>query len=197
MLAKTFRAIFIALASLYMAPGLFLSFDRQMEFDRFQIWASEIQSGERPPAEIGGTLSSGDWVGLKEHRGKTILVVYWSMNDPEYGRWDIDLREIRQKYLDNREFMILSICVDDDFEKWMKFLSDAKPLERNGERFELFRDKTWWHVHVVDHPPHKDLLDPEHPTVAHLVGPDGTLLSVRIPVKELRRTVTSKLGAAQ
>lgn len=162
-----------------------------------QSWAGELQIGQPPPEEIGGTLSSGDWVGAKDHRGKHLLVVYWSMKDPDYVLWDQELREIRQKYLDNRGFMILSICVDDDFDKWMEYLSKAKKFEANGQSFEIFRDRTWWHAHASDYAPHKALLDPDHKTVVHLLSREGNFQAIRIPVKDLKATVQSKLGEAQ
>lgn len=152
--------------------------------------------GQSPPSEIGGTLSSGDAVTKNDYRGKYLLVVYWSLQDNDYSQCDKVLREIREQHMRNKDFMMLNICTDGDFKQWMEYLDKADKLEKNGETFAIFRDQTWWHAHVFDYSPHPDLGAPKQGAVAHLLGPDGKFLAVRIPVSELRKTVQSKLAVA-
>src|SRR5262245_18088564 len=94
------------------------------------------QVGDVAPAKIGGTLCCGDWIGVEksDFKGKFVLVVYWSFDDANRKAWESKLKDIRKDQINNADFRILSISMDDDFEKWRKYLNDAGPLERDGKK---------------------------------------------------------------
>jgi hypothetical protein len=155
-----------------------------------------VQVGDAAPAKIGGTLSSGDWIGVEksDFKGKLVLVVYWSLGDAKRKAWESKLKGIRKDQINNEDFRILSICMDDDFEKWRTYLNDAGPLERNGKKIEFYSDRTWWQANVVDWEPPESVVEKTHLPVAHLIGEDGRFIAVRIPFEDLQRTVAANVN---
>jgi hypothetical protein len=154
---------------------------------------AQVQVGDVAPSTIGGTLSSGDWIGLEksDFNGKFVLVVYWSFKDAKRKAWESTLKDIRKDQINNADFRILSICMDDDFEKWTKYLSDAGPLERNGDKIEFYRDRLWWQANIIDWEPTESVVETTRLPVAHLVSNYGRFIAVRIPFEDLQRTVAA------
>src|SRR4051794_24932490 len=166
--------------------------------ERSRSRETHVQVGDVAPAKIGGTLCSGDWIGVEnsDFKGKFVLVVYWSFDDDARRRaWESKLKDIRKDQINNADFRILSICMDDDFEKWRKYLNNAGPLERDGKRIEFFRDQLWWQANIIDWEPPESVVEKTHLPVAHLVSKYGRFIAVRIPFEDLQRTVAAKVPA--
>ena len=156
----------------------------------------QVQAGDAAPAKIGGTLSSGDWIGVEksDFKGKFVLVVYWSFDDDARRKaWESKLKDIRKDQINNADFRILSICMDDDFEKWRKYLNDAGPLERDGKKIEFYGDRLWWQANIIDWEPPESVVEKTRLPVAHLVSKSGRFIAVRIPLEDLQRTVAANV----
>jgi hypothetical protein len=183
--------------------GMLLVLLAVQQVDSFAVERSpsrgtQVQVGDVAPAKIGGTLCSGDWIGVEksDFKGKFVLVVYWSFDDDARRKaWESKLKDIRKDHINNADFRILSICMDDDFEKWRKFLNDAGPLERNGEKIEFYRDQLWWQANSIDWEPPESVVEKTRLPVAHLVSKYGRFIAVRIPFEDLQRTVAAKVPA--
>ena len=68
--------------------GMLLVLLAVQQVDSFAVERSpsretQVQVGDVAPAKIGGTLCSGDWIGVEksDFNGKFVLVVYWSFDD--------------------------------------------------------------------------------------------------------------------
>ena len=148
---------------------------------------------------IDGDFSQGGPVFPEYYQDKYLVVVFWAMGDPKSAEWEAKLREIRKTYSRNKDLQMLSVCVEADRDKWMKYLDDAAPLEDDGEKVQIFRDRLWWQtqVHPEGWTASREMVDKEHLPGAYLVGTQGKFLAVRIPLADLESTMKANVKPKQ
>lgn len=109
--------------------------------------SSKLKIGE-PVPELWGWSNGLDPIGLDEcyKLGKSaVLVEFWSLNDKERLAAQKRLVEVRKEFLNDDRFMMISICIEGGFEKWMKYCGEQQKL--HSPKFGMvpfYSDAYWW-----------------------------------------------------
>ena len=154
-----------------------------------------MRVGDHAPA-VAATGTDGNFLRAQPWGGKTVLLAFWSMDDPAGLRQLEALRAIRREFARDDRLRIISLCTDDDWATWYAFL-EAQGMVDYGEdrgRFYFYMDNTWWHASEASHDyDTADAYGVAGRSKAFLVGPDGRFLAARLDDDELRGTVASAL----
>jgi hypothetical protein len=149
-----------------------------------------FKPGEVAPQFWGHTAGGEVYDYGKSFKGKTILLIFWSMKDPDNEKLNQKLRQIRNQFLQNKNLIMVSQCVDQDFAQWMQYCEQQKDID--GVKF--YNDSRW----IQQTQGGFDLKEinsaqdfgVEKTPAFFLIGPDRKFLGVDIPQKDLESFLT-------
>jgi hypothetical protein len=122
-----------------------------------------------------------------------VLVVFWSLSDKGDLGLINALKPLRLEFGKAR-FQIVSVCVDDDWENWIKFLDRQGRVEYRGKSVAFGDDSLWWQLTQAGSGVNCAAEFGVSATpAAFLIQPNGRLFSVQIPPEKLRATVVKAL----
>ena len=144
-----------------------------------------IKVGEPAPDFWGHTAGGEVYDYGRSFKGKTILLIFWSMNDPSSKKLNKKLRQIRQQFINDKNLIMVSQCVDQDFTKWMKYCNQQKDVD--GVKF--YNDPKWiqqtqggFDLNEINS---AKVFGVKKTPALFLIGPDRKFLGVDIPQKDL------------
>ncbi|HEX5176091.1 MAG TPA: hypothetical protein VFV83_03625 [Chthoniobacteraceae bacterium] len=151
-----------------------------------------------PP--IRGVLSDGSPIGPDPGAifpaalaNMHVLLVFWSMHDTGDIGLIGSLKDVRRTFGKGR-FQIVSMCVDDDWEAWIKFMDRQGATEYGGRTVRFSNDNVWWQL--IQAGSGVDCAADFHVTktpMAFLIQPNGRFFAVNIPGEKLRGTIAKAL----
>jgi len=156
-----------------------------------------LRVGEIAPPVVA-TLASGDWDIERYYRGRYVLLTFWSLNDADSRRQFEELKRLRREIIEDDRLLILSICTDENWDAWMRFLesqgkADYGDRDRPGTII-FYMDHKWLNAMQDDSNFNSaDAYGAKRLPEAYLIGPDKRLRSMRIPVDKLREVVRTAL----
>ncbi|QDV50738.1 TlpA family protein disulfide reductase [Gimesia fumaroli] len=129
----------------------------------------------------------------KSFRGKTILLIFWSLEDPDHEQLNQRLRKIRRRFLDQQDFLMVSQCVDQDYEKWIAYCNRQKRLDGNA----FYSDGKWIHqtqggFNLDELNSAKEFGVTKTPAF-FLLGPQRKFLAMNVPEKQLVKQIQTVL----
>src|SRR5262249_847966 len=148
---------------------------------------------------IGAITPDGNAVDSKHFQGKYLLMVFWSLKGSEGKDPFEPLRGIRREFARDKRLLILQVCTDGNeegnWDAWSKRLLDEGTVDYgDGKMTRFMDDPQWWNcVEVSVEDPPSRRYGVTAGWESFLVGPDGKVLAVRVPVKELRDKVAKVL----
>ncbi len=108
----------------------------------------------KPVPELLAYNAGGEALYEDQYEGRYVLVVFWSprseMREPHIPV----LAKLRQTYKDQENFLMLSISVDRDWDRWLKFQNGQGEVsygEARG-RFPFYSDRRWYQLNEVYFP---------------------------------------------
>jgi hypothetical protein len=151
-----------------------------------------------PP--IRGVLSDGSPVSPEPNAifpaalsNMHVLLVFWSMHDKGDTGLISALKEVRRTFGKGR-FQMVSMCVDDDWEAWIKFMDRQGTTQYGGRAVSFANDNVWWQL--IQAGSGVDCAAAFHVTktpMAFLLQPNGRFFAVNIPSEKLGGTVAKAL----
>ncbi len=154
-----------------------------------------------PAPELCLMNCDGNSVAPEDSKGKHLLVVYWSLDDPKRDDLIRQLRQIRQHYLRDDRLRIFSVCMDDDWERWITFLNKQDELPgKEGGLIPFWSDAKWWQLFHYEQGWNEQVgkasqFHGDKTPALFLIGPNGRFLAVDIPTDKLASVLTEKLNA--
>lgn len=100
---------------------------------------TQIKVGEAAPNIWGHNAGGEVYDYRKSFRGKTILLVFWSLQDPQHHKLEQQLRAIRRQYLPEQKLVMVSQCVDPHFDEWRNYCARQPDLDGNP----FYGDARW------------------------------------------------------
>jgi len=156
-----------------------------------------LQVGEIAPPVVATTIDGG-WDIHGHFNGRYVLLTFWSRNDADSRRQFEELKRLRREIIDEDRLLILSICTDEDWNLWKRFMESRGKVaygdvDRRGP-FHFYEDHKW--VNALQDDSNFNSAEAYgvklHPE-AYLIGPDQRLRAVRISVDKLREVVRTAL----
>ena len=185
--------IFLSLILLCICFVFDVSVDASEPEANSQQQSRQFIIGEAAP-EFWGYHAGGEAYDYrKSFRGKTILLIFWSLEDPDHQQLNERLRKIRRRFLDQQDFIMVSQCVDQDYEKWRLYCNRQKRLDGNP----FYGDAKWIHqtqggFNVDELNSAKEFGVTKTPAF-FLLGPQRNFLAVKIPEKQLVEQIQAVL----
>jgi hypothetical protein len=125
-----------------------------------------------------------------DFRGKTVLLTFWSMHQPEKQTRFDRLRGLRSEFLASDRLRIISICVDGGWDEWFAYLNRQTPLDK---RQPFSSDSRWWQYYLTSgDQPRNVIVVPN----SMLFGPDCKVLADHLPDDKIRDAVEAALKPA-
>lgn len=157
---------------------------------------TEIKVGQAAPDLWGHNAGGEVYDYRKSFQGKTILMVFWSLQDPEHRRLEQQLRAIRKEYLPEQKLVMVSQCVDPHFDEWRNycarqpdldgnpFYDDARWIQQTQGGFDQSKINSAKEFGVTKTP------------ALFLIGADRKFLAVHIPPEKLSKALAQKIPLA-
>lgn len=165
-----------------------------------QPQARQFKVGDPAPKFWGYNAGGDVYDYSKTCKGKTLLLVFWSLHDPDYQQLNQRLRKIRRQFLHEKNLTMVSQCVDQDYEAWMDYCNHQKKLDGN----DFYSDARWIHQSQggfnLEEVNSAKEYGVEKTPAFFLIGPDRKFLAVKIPEKDLveqMKKVLKKQAASQ
>ncbi len=162
-----------------------------------------IRVGQVAPPVVALT-PDGNFDIQSYYQGRYVLLTFWSLQDRESIRQLEELKKIRRGITKRNRLLILSVCTDDPeahHECWLRFL-EAQGMVDYGDRdrrgpFHFYMDHKW--VNAAQDGSNfvsSEAYGVERLPAAFLIGPDGRLRAIRIPVDKMGAVVAEALKEA-
>jgi RNA polymerase sigma factor (sigma-70 family) len=161
---------------------------------------ASVQAGQEAPPIIA-LHPDGNAMLPERPKEKYVLLVFWSLQDRKGAQPLEELKRSRKEFAGDDRFRIVSVCTDawdenqDVWEAWSKYLLDQGTVDFGNGPTRFIDDPRWWNVFQnphVENPSSRRYGVTKLPA-AFLIGPDGKLLAVHIPSKDLQTTVRAAL----
>lgn len=102
-----------------------------------------LKVGDRAP-EISALAADGNALTSNGLQGKVVLLTFWSMDDKNYEKVAEAFKAVRAAHRDQSDLQLISVCVDDDWERWMEYLDKQPPLDKEHPLQRFYSDRRWW-----------------------------------------------------
>jgi len=155
----------------------------------------QVRVGEIAPP-IEALSASGDVVLAHAYKGKVTLIVFWSMHDKAKMRLLDVLKKIRREFGGHENFLMLSVCIDEDWEDWLDFCERQGKVDFGSGPRNFYDEDKWWQLtqaglNAKAHSAPK--VGVVNTPAIFLIGPDNRLIAVRIPRDKLSTTIGAAL----
>jgi thiol-disulfide isomerase/thioredoxin len=81
---------------------------------------------DKTPPSFKCVLSDNTFFELSEHRGKVVLLDFWAVWCPYCNYSRPTLKTIHNEFLDEPDFIMLGISVNDKIEKWQEYIIEKE-----------------------------------------------------------------------
>jgi len=152
----------------------------------------QLKIGDIAP-DLLATTNGGQPVVLKELKKKVILIEFWSQDDKARRNQVQTLRAIRQDYLRDSEFIIISVCVDGEWDDFFSYCQEYEAVD--GVPFNS--DFKWWQSKIQTEDADREEIIQNYQigkTPAYfLLKENNELTGVQIPQDQLRDRIDKLL----
>ncbi|MFZ5829629.1 MAG: TlpA family protein disulfide reductase [Planctomycetota bacterium] len=154
-----------------------------------------LEAGDVAPP-IVALIASGSAIQEKPWDGKYVLLHFWSLGNASTARTMEQLRQLRKQFANDDRFRMISVCMDEDWDAWIRFQNRQGEVDYGDPRgkFRFFEDHKWWQVsQVTDVVVTSESYGVKEKSEFFLIDPEGRLRAVRIPAEKLRESITAAL----
>jgi hypothetical protein len=154
-----------------------------------------IRVGQKAPYVVA-LLPDGNFVMQANWHGKVVLLTFWSRKDASSLRQFELLKKIRKEFAKDERFWIVSVCTDEDWDAWLRFLESQGKVDYGDARgrFDFYMDHKWFNAfHDDANFNSAKAYGVKRLPEAFLIGPDGRVLAARVADERLRDTVAAAL----
>ena len=108
----------------------------------------KLKVGEPAPS-MWAMLPDGSIATTENFRKKVVLLELWSIKDKRRNETQVRLSQLRKSFLGEKKVLILSVCIDGDWEEWLHYCDSQQSLQTaNGGEVRFYGDALWWQSHL-------------------------------------------------
>jgi hypothetical protein len=129
-----------------------------------------------------------------EHiKGKVVLLVFWSLQEPASIRQFGVLENLRKEFA-GQPLQIISLCIDEDWDAWQRVMKDQGPVDFGQGSKPFDSDHQWWQlIQSARAPSTAAAYGVTKTPAAFLTGLSGRFVALQIPSEKLREIVSETL----
>jgi hypothetical protein len=139
--------------------GLSVDVKEGMNELKLDLAAVGIEAGAKAPNYCFYDASGGSHVGATAMEDKVVLLTFWSlqtMKSPATRAQFDQLRAIRREFVGEKDFVIVSTCVDaynegsENSKVWSDFLLGQGTVDYGDGKRRFIDDSRWWNTAEID-----------------------------------------------
>lgn len=123
--------------------------------------AVSAKKSAEPRLKVGATvpefnvsLPSAEGVGferLEKSHKELFVLVFWSHQDRDRAEAIKVMSQLRRQFRNDKRFVMLSCCLDGEWEDWLKWMDEQTKLDVKKEWPNGFgSDSVWWHAYSLE-----------------------------------------------